>query len=444
MSRRCCDGGKTTHRVGWRGSRISASILPAAVLVFLPKCPMCLAAWLTVGTGVAVPASGAAWLRPMLVVLWLAALALVIRRLNWLKWLLQKGRNDNPFLVKRHSLIKALMDHNDPSIRLKIMVHVLGEDPQARRVQEVQNEIRSSPRVLALLPHRDRDGRFQSGIGVYAKWQGPHWVLATLADIGYPAGDASLNPVGNQIVDYWLQDRFYKEFAAKSKGDAYKNDGVPIMQGRYSRCASQQGNALYDLIRLGLANERNERLVERLLHWQWPDGGWNCDKDPGADTSSFMETLLPVCGLAVHARQTGSQRSRDAALRAAEVLLSRRLFKRRSDGTVIHSEFIRLHYPLYWHYDFLGGLKAMAEAGLLHDRRCDDALDLLEAKELPDGGWPAERRYYKVAGEIKLSADYVDWGGTGKNRMNEWVTADALAVLHASGRIGSTGGSAPL
>ena len=32
-------------------------------------------------------------------------------------------------------------------------------------------------------------------------------------------------------------------------------------------------------------------------------------------------------------------------------------------------------------------------------------------------------------------ADYVDWGGTSKARMNEWVTTDALFVLNAAGRL---------
>ena len=63
------------------------------------------------------------------------------------------------------------------------------------------------------------------------------------------------------------------------------------MEGRYRRCGSQQGNALRSMVRLGLADERADKLAERLLHWQWPDGGWNCDRNPSADTSSFMETL---------------------------------------------------------------------------------------------------------------------------------------------------------
>jgi hypothetical protein len=38
-------------------------------------------------------------------------------------------------------------------------------------------------------------------------------------------------------------------------------------------------------------------------------------------------------------------------------------------------------------------------------------------------------------GTQTLGLHYVDWGGTGKSRMNEWVTTDALWVLRAAGRL---------
>jgi hypothetical protein len=201
------------------------------------------------------------------------------------------------------------------------------------------------------------------------------------------------------------------------------------MQGRHRRCASQQGTALWSVLTLGLADSRAADLVERLLHWQWPDGGWNCDRDPDASHSSFMESILPLRALALAARETGDARAGAAARRAAEIFLKRNLFQRRRDGAVMRREFVQLHYPLYWHYDVLHGLKVLAEARLLGDARCKDALDLLEAKRLPDGGWPAERCYHRAG------AERVDWGGTSAGRMNEWVTVDALSVLRAAGRL---------
>jgi hypothetical protein len=113
------------------------------------------------------------------------------------------------------------------------------------------------------------------------------------------------------------------------------------------------GTALYAIVTLGLADARTELLVGRLLHCQWPDGGWNCDKDPGADTSSFMETLTPMRGLTAFAHHAGSRAVHSAVARAANVFLDRRLYKRRADGWIIRGEFVALYYPLYWHYDIL-------------------------------------------------------------------------------------------
>ena len=334
------------------------------------------------------------------------------------------------------TIVDALLQSKEPSVRWKTRVHVLGEARDSKHARALQEEIRRSARVRALLSRRGQLGRPGTARQVYYKWQGLHWVLASLADLGYPEGDEMLHPLRDRVLEFWLGPSYFHEFDARSKAEAYRQRGVPLMQGRYRRCASQQGNALYSLTTLGIADDRADSLAERLLHWQWPDGGWNCDRDPAADTSSFMETLLPMIGLAVHGRRTKHAASLKAVKRAAEVFLRRKLFKRASDGRVIRSEFVALHYPLYWHYDYLGGLKALAQLGMARDPRCKDALDLLEERRLPDGGWPAEKRHYKVSPKAMVSnADYVDWGRTGPKRMNEWVTVDALTVLRSAGRL---------
>jgi hypothetical protein len=89
-------------------------------------------------------------------------------------------------------------------------------------------------------------------------------------------------------------------------------------------------------------------------------------------------------------------------------------------------------------YGILPGLKVIAEAGFIGDGRCGGALDLLESKRLPDGGFPAEVRHYRMTDKKTATgchASRVDWGGVNKRRMNEFVTVDALAVLKASKRI---------
>ena len=76
MTGQCRPSGRMSHRLARRLSKAVGSILPGALLVLLPKCPSCLAAWLTVVTGVRFPIAGVVWVREVLMVCWVAAMAL--------------------------------------------------------------------------------------------------------------------------------------------------------------------------------------------------------------------------------------------------------------------------------------------------------------------------------------------------------------------------------
>jgi len=317
-------------------------------------------------------------------------------------------------------IVDRLLNSKEPSLELKILVHVLLKDPDSSEIQQAQKEVRVSSRVSLLLSERDTSGRIP--LGPYSKWRGAHWVLATLADMGYPPGDLALMPLREQVLEWLLSKEHLKKH-------------LRCIDGRVRRCASQEGNALYSLLSLGLADDRCDELASRLMKWQWPDGGWNCDKRPEAKNSSFMESLIPLRSLALYARLKGGDEARRTVERAAEIFLKRKLYRRQRDGQIMNRGFVELHYPCYWHYDILFGLKVMAEAGFINDERCSEALDLLESKRLPDGGFPAEKKYYHVSLNGISGMSLVDWGCTGKRHMNEFVTADALHVLKSSNRL---------
>lgn len=317
-------------------------------------------------------------------------------------------------------VVETLLESAEPSVRLRTRTEVLSEPVGSRRVRETQAQVKRSERVRLLLSERSK--------GVlpwhpYAKWYGAHWVLSILADIGYPPGDKSLVPLREQVYD-WL---FSKEHLAYVRRHELYAGPVIKVRGSFRAHASMEGNAMYYLHALGLADKRASLLADRLLEWQWPDGGWNCDKSPGAHTSSFTESLLPLRGLAYHSKAYGGYR--EAVQRAAEYFLERRLFRRKRDGRVINSRFTKLHYPCYWHYDILFGLKVMNEAGYAKDERCAEAVSLLRSKRLEDGGYPAEGAYYRVSSRRVNGRSLVGWGGVSKRRMNEFVTCEALSVL---------------
>lgn len=323
---------------------------------------------------------------------------------------------------------QTLANSPEPAIRYKARLALYGDDPAASDMRRLRANIKTCARVQRLLSERDVDGRIPGH--PYRKWSGAHWTLVALADLEYPPGDTALVPLREQV---------YRWLLSPARRHAARHNTI---DGRVRMCASMEGNAVYALLKLGLADGgsgdgRLESLVERLMTWQWPDGGWNCGISPDARTSSFHETLIPLRGLALYARMTGDTQVHAVCRRASEVFLSRRLFKRRADATIISQRFVRLHYPWYWHYDILFGLTVLGEAGLLGDARCAEALDLLEAKRLADGGFPAEEKYYRVTEpHIQGSTrSLVDWGGTSVSATNPFVTVHALSALTQARRL---------
>lgn len=269
----------------------------------------------------------------------------------------------------------------------------------------------------ALLSERNKKGEIP--YHPYQKWYGAHWVLAQLADLDYPPGDDSLIPLQEQIYEWLFSDRH--------------TNSIRIINGLTRRCASQEGNAVYYLTKLGLGDDRTEELVKKLIGYQWPDGGWNCDRNPSACNSSFMESLIPLRGLAIFGKTNNHATALKTAKKASDIFLKRYMYLGERSGEVIHPDFVHLHYPCYWHYDILFGLKVMKEAGFIGDKRCKKAIEILKLKQLPDGTFPAERKFYHLISRNELNrksgSTLADWGGTSKKTGNPWVTRDANFVL---------------
>jgi hypothetical protein len=321
-------------------------------------------------------------------------------------------------------LVEQLRYEAEPYTRYKILVHVLGREAGSREARIIRDEIPDTVLVKTLLGERNPAGQIALHPG--DRWRGAHWVLLCLADLHYPPGDRSLQPLMDQVWG-WLLDESYLETAE-----------ARVVGGRYRCAASTDAAALFYATRLGLDDDRVEALAQRLLKWQWPDGGWSADLGAAVVNASPAESLMPMRALALHFRATGNESSGEAARRAAEVFLERRLCCSQGADRATSTAFTMLQYPAYANYAFLDGLKALGEAGLIGDPRCTEALDLLETKQLQGGGFPAERKHYRAgrSGRGGRSGDsMVDWGGTSKRRMNEFVTTDALQVLRAAGRL---------
>ena len=328
-----------------------------------------------------------------------------------------------------------LLESRDPSVRFFALTELKGAPLNSKEAVSAPRLILTGSRVKALLAGQRRDGGF--GVHPYQKWTGAHWRLVSLIELGIPEEFPPAVRATNLVLKWLL-------------GEPHLNN-VPKINGLYRRCASQEGNALGVCSRLGMANDpRVRQLAESLAEWQWPDGGWNCDRKPEAHHSSFNESLPPLWGLTEYCEAVSDKKAREACDKAAEFVLKHRIFKScRTDKErppeTFHGEVYRmvhriteLHYPPYWHYDFLQALIVLQRAGRLGDSRTADALDLLQSKRGSDGLWKPEGYYWNMKQKTKAkpavsNVEIVDWGRAGPN---EFITLNALRVLKAAGRLG--------
>lgn len=323
------------------------------------------------------------------------------------------------------TLTHSLCAHDNPVVAYRARKLLAGESERSPAMRALRLKIGESKMAQSLL-----FGLNMERGNPYRKWQGPHWTLYSLAEIGYPTGDQALLPLRQRVLDWMFSPAFLKPPSTAI---------YPDQPERPRRCASMEGNTIWSQLVLDIVDQKRlPLLVDRLLGMQWPDGGWNCDKRPGAHVSSVQETLLPLRGLTSWYRATGDEQVRRATTRAAEFLLQRRLLWHKKDGALIAPEWggpvDKIHYPIRF-YDVLSVLLVMAEMGLVCDQRCQAALDLLESKRLADGTFPAEWTNVRQSSRIESRGTYADWGPTHKKRGNLLVTIDALYVFQESGRL---------
>jgi len=312
------------------------------------------------------------------------------------------------------SIIQWLLD-SDPSIRWQVM----------RDLTDASNEEVAAERARVAI--EEWGAQLLAIQGVDGSWAGTAWnhgwdstmhALTLLREFGLdPSSDETRRALG-LVRDHvrWMG----WDWDGKWQGQDFV--GNPFFAGEVEPCINGQVMASGAYF-----HQDCQRILDRLLAEQLPDGGWNCEAENGSTRSSFNTTICVLEALLEYelAGETNAVVT-EARLRGQEYLLERRLFHRQSTGEVIEQDreggtvFTRFAFPTWWHYDVLRGLEYLRRAGVTQDERVDEAIKLVESKRGIDGRWLLE---YQYPGNMAVELD------EGEGQPSRWNTLRALRVL---------------
>jgi hypothetical protein len=304
----------------------------------------------------------------------------------------------------RKSVISWLLD-SDPSIRWQVMRDLMDEPNEV--VAGERSRVAFEGWGSRLLDLQEPDGQWGGGT-FRPLWTSTFYTLLLLWDLGLdPTSERARQAIG--LVRDCTWGPYFDD------APFFEGEGEPCINGRVLALGAYFGEA-------------SDRLVDRLLHEQLEDGGWNCEAPP-SKRSSFHTTICVLEGFLEYEKARGATTAvKDARLRGQEYLLERSMFRSLSTGRVIDPDrktgdrcrWTQFSFPTRWHYDVLWGLDYLRRAGVDPDQRVAEAIDLVEKKRDGYGQWPLENPH---AGEVHFDME------DGAGEPSRWNTLRALRVL---------------
>jgi len=148
-----------------------------------------------------------------------------------------------------------------------------------------------------------------------------------------------------------------------------------------------------------------------------------------------MSTIEPLWAYSEIPRSKWTRRMKKSVENGAEFLLMHHLYKSESHHLrETNCSFTRLHFPMYYYYDVLHGLRVLTRLGYGDDERTRSAVHLLLSKRRPDGRWNLEGDWFREVDkppERRTAPVKVEEIG----EPSKWVTLNAFRVLAKTGDV---------
>jgi hypothetical protein len=297
------------------------------------------------------------------------------------------------------NLLNWMLDIGDPSLRLRVLVELLGRGADDPEVLQAQQAIPGSPAVRGLLESMHPEGYWTqkhvqtgvvSGAGVeYGSFATTHFCLAYLAELGLDRSQPQVALAAERYLGLQQPD-----------GDWWQH------------LSCLQGYNLRTFIRLGYRRDpRLQRTVDLLLNTRRRDGGCLCDlhelKRPRSKSCvrGSAKVLLALAELPETWDHPRCRELVDYFLRRGGV------FRSKYPSEVVNDDMGRLSFPLTWRTNAWEIVLGLSRMGCGEDERLKAAWELVEGQADPDG------RY-----RLDWTPAQCPWKVGRRGEPNPWVT----------------------
>ena len=294
-------------------------------------------------------------------------------------------------------VIGWLLEDDNPSVKywtLRNLLDYAADDPRVVSAREKIMTTGPVPMILARLndaghyddPDTTRSyGTERAACGYLPKYQATIWQLILFAELGANPLDPRIQRTCEYVLDH-----------------AWQPDGLFSMMGSQFFAPCFQGNMIYALTTLGFGKDPRVCEARKVLveYTRFDDGGFKTPETwpyrGKKDRCSSGHSCYAGCLKALRATTTiprlhWDEQLRDFIARGVEFFCVHRVYHAsHTPDRLLHKDIDAIAFPTFVFGDFLEVLTTLLELGV-RDAWMQDAVDLLIAKQSPNGRWRLER-----------------------------------------------------
>ncbi len=322
------------------------------------------------------------------------------------------------------NVIEWLLEEDNPSVKYWTLRNLLdyGEDDfLVRCARRKIMQIGAVPNILSRLNesghYTDENavqeyGPERAAYGYLPKYKGTIWQLIIFADLAADPSDERVR----RTCDYVLEH-------------SWEPTGLFTMVGNQYLAPCFQGNMVHALTRLGYGDDpRVVKARDVLIEFaRFDDGDFNTprsfpyrashDRCCGSH-SCYAGALKALKVMTTVPKAKWDKREEQFISRGVDYFLAHHVYhSSHAPDKLLHKDIDDITFPSFIYPDFVEILITLLELGI-KDERMQDAIELLQSKQMPNGRWRLER---------DVPTMHVALGR--KHRESKWATYRAQYAL---------------